>query len=350
MAAALSLCGSALVQEPWQFLLVFGLIGGSLGTGPAALLQGAVVPKWFIRRRGRAVATATMGTGLAGFVLAPLVTIVSDAIGWRLTWAALGVLVLVIAALPSFLLVTQPEDVGLEPDGDGPQTRPDGRTKGRSDGEYSFTAGDAFKTQTLWLLIAVAIFGGVTNSAYPASMVSVYVDRGFSAAQGAAALSGYGLMSFASRFFWGGVADRLHVRTLLLMVAVYSGAAIPMFLVLPGNSVLAAGALAGVGTGGWVALSQVVWGEYFGRANLGSIVGKTRPLITLFGAVGPIYIAAMADLTGNYNASIGVFALSWVLCALCLLFVKPPRIPAPRTHTAGARAEQAVGRVAAVSD
>jgi len=239
----------------------------------------------------------------------------------------LGCMVLVIAALPALLLVTQPEDIGLEPDGDKGETDGTGAVRRRVSGEYSFTAGDAFKTRTLWLLILVAIFGGVTNSAYPANMVSAYVDRGFSAAEGAAALSGYGLLSFGSRFLWGYLSDKLHVRTLLLMVSVYTGCVIPLFLVLPGNSLLVAGALTGAGTGGWVALSQVVWGEYFGRANLGSIVGKTRPIITFFGAAGPIYIAGLADLTGSYGASIGVFALSWALCAGCLLLVRPPQRP-----------------------
>ena len=340
IAAGIALFGTALVQEPWQFLLIFGLVGGFLGTGPAALMMGAVVPKWFVRRRGRAVATATMGTGLAGFLLSPLVAVISEALGWRLSWAALGVLVLIIAALPGFLLITQPEDVGLEPDGDSAETPQAAASRRRLSQEVSFTAAQAFRTRTLWLLVAVAIFGGVTNSAYPANIVLAYVERGFSASEGAVALSGYGLFSFASRFGWGYLADKLHVRQLLLMVAIYTGSVVPLFLVLPGDSLLIAGALTGAGTGGWVALSQLVWGEYFGRANLGAIVGKTRPLITLFGAAGPIYIAGLADLTGSYSASIGMFALSWGLCAFFLLLVRPPVMPSeanPETASSAAR-------------
>src|SRR5690606_13346394 len=61
----LGLCGGAVsavclllvafVQEPWQFLLVFGVIGGLFGNGPVTVMVGAVVPKWFIRQRGKAM-------------------------------------------------------------------------------------------------------------------------------------------------------------------------------------------------------------------------------------------------------------------------------------------------------
>ena len=82
MSSAVSRLALPSLEQRWcrsrgSFLLIFGLMGGFLGTGPAALMIGALIPKWFVHRRGRAVATATMGTGLAGFLLAPVVTIIS---------------------------------------------------------------------------------------------------------------------------------------------------------------------------------------------------------------------------------------------------------------------------------
>ena len=57
----------SLVTEQWQFWVIFGLFSGMLGAGPGALMQAAIVPKWFVRKRGRATALASMGTGLAAF-------------------------------------------------------------------------------------------------------------------------------------------------------------------------------------------------------------------------------------------------------------------------------------------
>ena len=100
-----------------------------------------------------------------------------------------------------------------------------------------------------------------------------------------------------------------------------------------GTSVLAAGAIAGFGIGAWVGLNQVVWATYFGRANLGSIAGRVRPLITLSGGTGPFLVAAMADFFGGFGVGIIVMALSWWVASLFLFIVRPVRRLAPPDAT-----------------
>ena len=330
MFATVGLCLVSLVQEPWQFMLVFGVFGGLLGSGPSFLIIGAVVPKWFVRKRGQAVATSTMGTGLAAFVLPPLVNLVADSYDWRSAWLALGAMTAALAVLPALFLKTQPEDVGLQPDGDRDERAQMGKTglQGAARvAEVSFTAGQAWRTRTLWLLVAMAVFGSLSPTAYPVNLVQVYVGMGFSASTAAAAFSGYGLVSFLGRYFWGFLADRLHIRLTLLVIAVYSGISLTSILILPGQTALVAGAIAGLGLGGWVGLNQVVWADYFGRAHLGAISGITRPFITISSATGPLLIAALADISGSYTVSVLVMAASWWFCALFLLLVRPVNRP-----------------------
>jgi MFS family permease len=327
--AALCLLSIAFVNEPWQFLLIFGVIGGLLGAGPAQLLMGAIVPKWFIRKRGRAMATSTMGTGLAAFLLPPLVALVNESLGWREAWFALGVLAIVLSVLPSLLIRTQPEDMGLLPDGDS--ERHDAPARGgppvRVASEYSFTRAEAFRSPTLWLLMLVCIFGMVSPTAFPTNLVPALVEKGFSESTAAISFSLYGLTSFSGRFFWGWLSDRLHIRKTLLIIATYTGVTVPLLLLLPGNLALAAGGIAGLGIGGWVGLNQVLWPAYFGRMNIGAITGTVRPLITLSGATGPLYVAALAEHFDSYTVSILVMALSWWLCGMVLFFVRTPKVP-----------------------
>ena len=140
-AASLALVLVAFVEQPWQFFVVFGLVGGLLGTGPGALLIGTLVPKWFVRRRARAVATSTMGTGLGAFVLPLIINVVADSFGWRSVWIALGGMTALLTILPALLLKTRPEDIGLNPDGDGKSTD---LASGRpSPADTSLTAGQA---------------------------------------------------------------------------------------------------------------------------------------------------------------------------------------------------------------
>jgi MFS family permease len=326
--AAACLMSVAFVQEPWQFLLIFGVVNGILGVGPAQLLMAAIVPKWFIRKRGRAMATSTMGTGLAAFILPPVVALVSEGMGWREAWFFLGCIAVVLSVLPSVLLKTQPEDIGLLPDGDSEHPIVAGgsvpvRVPAT---EYSFTRAEAFKTPTLWLLMLVSVFGMVSPTAFPTNLVPALVEKGFSESTAAIAFSAYGLTSFTGRFFWGWLSDKLHIRKTLLIIATYSGLTIPLLLLLPGDIALAAGAFVGLGLGGWVGLNQVMWPVYFGRANIGAINGAVRPMITLSGATGPLYVAALAEYFDSYTVSVVVMALSWWLCAMVLLFVRPARV------------------------
>ncbi|MDE2802419.1 MAG: MFS transporter [Chloroflexota bacterium] len=108
VVATLSLVGVAYVEEQWQFFALYGIVGGFSVAGAGFLLMSAVVPRWFFRKRGRAMAFATMGSGAAAFVLPPLFALVLEAVGWRGTWVFLGVLTGLFTIAPSFLVWRQP--------------------------------------------------------------------------------------------------------------------------------------------------------------------------------------------------------------------------------------------------
>ncbi len=312
----------AAVQEVWQFWLIYGLLSGVLGAGPGALLMGAIVPKWFVKKRGRATALASMGTGLAAFLLPFTVANVVEAVDWRTTFLLLGGMTLVFAVLPALLIKTRPEDVGLHTDGDSESVAAAARARGA---DNSLTAREAFRTITLWLLVAAAFFASFSPTAYPANLTPTFSDKGFDLTTAGFAFSAYGFTSFFGRFFWGWLADRVHIRKALLIICGWNGLTVPLLLLMPGDSVLAAGAIAGFGIGGWVGLNQVVWATYFGRANLGAITGRVRPLITLSGGTGPFLVAFMADFFGGFGTGIVVMAASWWASSFFLFIVRPVR-------------------------
>ena len=312
----------SLVTEQWQFWVIFGLFSGMLGAGPGALMQAAIVPKWFVRKRGRATALASMGTGLAAFLLPFTVANVVEAIDWRNTFLLLGGMTLLLAVLPALLIRTRPEDVGLRTDGDKEGSEAAARARAA---DQSLTAGEAFRTTTLWLLVGAAFFASFSPTAFPANLTPTFSSHGFDLRTAGLAFSAYGFTSFFGRFFWGWLADRMHIRKTLLIICAWNGLTVPLLLLLPGTSVLAAGAIAGFGIGAWVGLNQVVWATYFGRANLGAIAGRVRPLITLSGGTGPFLVAAMADFFGGFGVGIIVMALSWWVASLFLFIVRPVR-------------------------
>ena len=60
IVAAASLVAVSQIDSHWQYLLLYGVVGGMTTAGTGFLVMSAVVPRWFLRRRGRAVAFATM--------------------------------------------------------------------------------------------------------------------------------------------------------------------------------------------------------------------------------------------------------------------------------------------------
>lgn len=322
LAGCLSVVASSTVQHEWEFLLWFGLVGGLSSVGQGFVLLGATVPKWFVRRRGAAIAWASLAGGASPFAMPLVMTGVIDSVGWRNAWLALGALVFLTTVLPAFLLHRQPEDVGLLPDGGAASGMP-GHVAATA--EVSLPLWEAVRTRTFWVLAVGIAAGSFCLGGLPASLVPIYVDRGFTPQTAAWAFTLYGTFSMAARFFWGYWAARLHIRTLLLCIAGYGAATAWTMIVLPDEIALVYAPLAGFFVGGYVAYNQAAFAGYFGRAHLGAITGMARPLAILMSSAGPIVLAGTRDLYGDYNLGFALVSLSWVLCGAALLFARPVR-------------------------
>ena len=116
----LSTISLAWATVPLAFYLAYG-VGRVIFSSPVQIGSSVVVSRWFVRMRGRATGIV-FGSHSIGLVLFPLIaSVVIGASGWREAWGVFGILVLSIALVPTTLLIVQqPEDVGLRPDGDPP--------------------------------------------------------------------------------------------------------------------------------------------------------------------------------------------------------------------------------------
>ncbi|MEE8442259.1 MAG: MFS transporter, partial [Dehalococcoidia bacterium] len=171
------------VQAVWQFWVVYAVVG-ALGLNELGRLSGpVVVSKWFVRRRGRAMAIATSGTSVGTMVMAPLIGWLIVVVGWRHAFAVLGVILMVMMIPPVLLFMKrQPEDMGLLPDGDTPepQTRQSEGSAGTSPAsqETAWTLGQAVKTRTLWILVASMNMAGLAAGSL------IYLQMPYLTAQG----------------------------------------------------------------------------------------------------------------------------------------------------------------------
>ena len=86
----------AVMTSLWQFVLFYGVISAAGLGGTTSPIFGAIVSRWFERRRGSAISLAMSGTSLGQFALVPLFTAFLLDEGWRSTMLWVGVLCLVV--------------------------------------------------------------------------------------------------------------------------------------------------------------------------------------------------------------------------------------------------------------
>jgi MFS family permease len=189
----------------WSLLVGHGLLIGLLGSAgiyPPLLIY---VSRWFDRRRGTALALISSGQYIAGVVWPSLFQVSIDRVGWQRTMVGFAVIVVVIVVpIALWCLRLSPPTIGA--------------AATAAAGPPSGTPVLGLRPNTAMLLLALAPFFCCIPMAMPtAHLVALCTDDGISAEQGALMLSMLLGLAFASRQFWGWVADNLGgLRTVLL--------------------------------------------------------------------------------------------------------------------------------------
>ena len=108
---------TAIMQERWQLVLLWGVVVGA-GTGFTALVLGTIlVNRWFSTRRGLVLGALSASTATGQLVFLPALAALATAYGWRASVLVMAGLALVIAPLAALLIRDYPADVGLAPFG-----------------------------------------------------------------------------------------------------------------------------------------------------------------------------------------------------------------------------------------
>jgi MFS family permease len=318
----------AVARSAWDVFLGYGLVM-SLGVVTLGELTGdATVARWFVRRRGRALAWATMGLSAAGVVLPLPLAFLIERAGWRVAWAALAGVVLVLGLIAAGLMRRRPEDHGLAPDGLPPAGAPEGG--GTSAGERSFSAREAATTPAFWLLVLSTNLAALALLGANLHLFSYIRDKGVSPALAAAILTGLYVLQGVAKPLWGLVAERVHVR--YCIAACYLGGAVGLLLLIASRSLLALGVFAavyGLTRGAQSFVTSLAWADYFGRDAQGAIRGLASPFRLAASASGPVLGGVLYDITGSYGLAFAVFAAAFALGGLVALAARPPAVLQP---------------------
>ncbi len=322
----IALTGMALVSQIWQPYVLYGLVA-SLGMGTAYVPCNATVVKWFARRRGLAVGLASTGGSVGTFALPPLAQMLIGAVGWRAAYVVFGLGLLVLLNLIATVMRRDPESLGLHPDGD-PSPPPGGLAAAERE---AWPLARAVRTPVFWLLWA----------AYTATWVPVFIplvhlvrfarDLGFSPLVAASVMSALGLGAVAGRLVMGVLSDRFGRRAVVAAAMGLQALAFASFAAA-GNLALLYGSafLFGYSYGAVSTLFAAIVGDFFGRAQAGTLVGVLFALAGSTASLGPLIAGALYDATGTYTPAFLLAAGLNTAAVGLLLLCRPPRAPVLR--------------------
>ena len=341
--------GVAMISLAWAtvpltFYLAFAA-GRIVFHTSAPIGASTVAARWFIRKRGRAIGMIFLFGAIGGVVFTMVASLVVESHGLKATWIAMGLVVLMVSVAPSLLLVAErPEDIGLLPDGEPPDSTdaekgagaivpvgvPDSpatvlpRAQMTADTD-SWTLGEAVRTKTFWLLVFMGFASFFVHTSIGVHMGAYFRDVGLGATSAALAVSLSWSVSAVGSLIWGWVTDRIDVRY------AYSGmflfqAGSTLYLIFVGGTfgVFLASGLFGIVSAGTNVVPSVIYANYFGRSSLGRIRGLGEVGVLLGQATGPVIAGILFDLRGGYSTIFTAFVVLALVCSLLVLKARAP--------------------------
>src|SRR5437588_9404527 len=298
----------------WWLYLSYGVIGGIGYIVPVAVLV-----KWFPDRRGLITGIAVGGFGAGALVTAPVATRLIESTGVLPTFAYLGIAYFIVTVVSGYFMQNPPK--GWKPEGWAPTAS---EVSQRSSRDY--TLGQALRTWqwwVLWLLLFLNTSAGISVISQEAPLFQELARVSAVIAAGMVGLASIG--NAFGRVFWAWASDSITRRGAFLAMFL---AQVLLFLFFPRiHSVWLLTVVAFLVLlcyGGGFGTMPAFAADYFGSKNVGPIYGL---LLTAWGfasAFGPLLIAYIRQVEGNYRGALhaiaGIAAASMVLP----IIVRPP--------------------------
>jgi MFS family permease len=316
----------------WQFLLIRWLLVTVGGVFMCSIVVTVTISRWFVKKRGRAIAIASLGQGMAKVGIPLLAASLFVWLGWRHTWTIFGLLTFALVVVPALVFLRHsPEEMHLAPDGIPGATPRSGAADRRTEAEAAgandvlWSRGELLRDSTFWLLCVTFGMANIGIAGLNLHVFAYISDIGYPSFIAATVMSIIAFTQLGSTLLWGFVSEVVEVRkaTVLMFVIQAAGLAVATATgaLLP---IYAGFFLYGVGLGGSLVLQEVIWANYYGRASLGAVRGLAVLITFGFGAAGAPFFGFLFDATGSYVLSFVLFVLALLLSAVLSFAARPP--------------------------
>ena len=284
---ALTSVAMAAVSSAWMLALVFfGLrfFGQGMLTHTAMTAMG----RWFNRKRGRAVAIAGLGLPASEGLLPPIAVALAAVIGWRETWIAGAVL----------LLLAAPTLIGLLKHERHPTLGPGSAADPESvDDRRQWTRSEVLREPTFYALLPGMLATPFVFTAVFFNQVTVAAAKGWTLALFAAAFPLLAVAHVGALLAAGWIIDRFAARQVLsAQLLLLGGGTLLLAMAERPELLFVAMAIFGLTLGVSAATAGTLWAELYGVEHLGSIRSVATALTVLATAAAPGIVGVLLDM------------------------------------------------------
>ena len=331
LAGSMVVLGVAMVSLFWATVPVFFYMGFATGRVifhvPVQIGTGALISRWFIRKRGRAIGVIYLAGAIGGIVTVQIASLAISNWSIGVAWMSLGFLVLAVAVLPSALLIVdRPETIGLRPDNFPEQSSEHGiESDENSYGEIDWTPMQAMRTRALWVLTVVVGVLFMTQAGISVHVGAFFLDRGLSLTAAANAITINAAVNALASLIWGAIIERITVRLAMTGLMLLSATcSLSLLSVTSEGSAFVVAAFLGLVAAGGNVIPPVAFASYFGRRSIGSIRGISETGVQVGQTIGALFSGLVYDISESYVFAFIAFAALGLISALVVNSSRPP--------------------------
>ena len=290
-------------------IFVFGVVSSCALSGVSITTTGALLSKWFRKRRATAVSISAAGMSLGGLILVPFSMYLLQATNWRVTWAVLGFMILGISLPMAIAFIRDdPEKMGLNPDGEKELSEGESKRKPVNCGPLEPDSWlISFKSAPIWQMSGSYFVCGATTGIISVHFVPHALQLGISPGRSAIIFGFMMSLNLVGAITAGLISDRFSRKNLLGLTYFLRGCGYALLVLIPGElSLWAFAAVAGLS---WIAtapLTTALTADMYGLKALGTISG----ISFFFHAVGSFVSILLAgilyDVTGSYTVPFAI--------------------------------------------
>ncbi|MEZ5736376.1 MAG: MFS transporter [Novosphingobium sp.] len=302
------------------FIIFVPLSAAVVGSG--TLTSPALLARWFVVHRGRAMAIATAGISLGPVAVVPIMGFAIEAVGWRQCLMLAGLLIGALLLLLAILVRDEPRQDEKEP---GSGKAEHGSPAGDPDAsDKSLTIGQLLKMARFWTVAlgSALMFAVLTTDIV--SLVPFAQGEGFSITEAAGLMSTYGIVTLIGTLLYAWLGDRMNRIVVFAAMCLLMGAS-NAALLLAGSLVAMhvcvgfIGFAAGICTPAFLA----VIADTFGAASFGIATGSASFASTFMSAIAIRYGGEVFDRTGSYHMMFLSFLVFAIIAAVLVLSTIP---------------------------